>query len=131
MASFNQVSFIGRLGKDPELQVTGTGKPFSKFSLAVDQGGKDKDGNKKQETMWLNVTTWDTLAEITEKYAHKGVQVFVQGKLMIRSYDDKQGVKRQSIDIVATVVQILDKKQNGDAPPTAAEYDDKDWVPSE
>ena len=124
MASFNQVSFIGRLGKDPELTVTPSGKPVTKFSLAVDQG-------KDQKPMWLNVTAWEKLAEIVEKYALKGMQVFVQGKLMIRSYDDKQGVKRQSIDIVANVVQILDKKQNGDAQPTAAGYDDKDWVPSE
>src|SRR5437588_1304437 len=85
MASFNQVQFIGRLGKDPDLQVTSNGKPFTKFSLAVDQG-KDKDA------MWLNVTTWDTLAEIVEKYALKGMQVFVQGKLVLRSYDDKQGI---------------------------------------
>jgi single-strand DNA-binding protein len=122
MASFNQVQFIGRLGKDPDLQVSGTGKPFTKFSLAVDQG-KDKDA------MWLNVTTWDTLAEITEKYAHKGMRVFVQGKLQIRAYEDKQGVKRQSVDIVANVVQILDKKQSGDTPPTAASPGDDPFRP--
>ena len=123
MASFNQVQFIGRLGKDPDLQVTSNGKPFTKFSLAVDQG-KDK------EAMWLNVTTWDTLAEIVEKYALKGMQVFVQGKLVLRSYDDKQGVKRQAVDIVATVVQILDKKPNGNTPPTAADPDDA-FMPDE
>lgn len=131
MASFNQVQFIGRLGKDPELQVTTTGKPITKFSLAVDQGGKDKDGQAKQDTMWLNVTTWDKLAEVVEKYATKGVQVFVQGKLLLRNYEDKQGVKRQSIDVVANVVQILDKKPTGNTPPTAAGYDDKDWIPNE
>lgn len=131
MANFNQCSFIGHLGKDPELTVTPDGKPVTKFSLAVDQGGKNKDGSRKQDTMWLNITTWDKLAEITEKYAHKGTHVFVQGKLVIRAYEDKQGVKRQAIDIVATVVQILDKKQNDGRPPTAVDTDDDAWIPSE
>jgi single-strand DNA-binding protein len=129
MASFNQVQFIGRLGKDPELQVTGTGKPFSKFSLAVDQG-KDNQG-KDRGAMWLNVTTWDKLAEVVEKYATKGVQVFVQGKLQIRAYEDKQGHKQQAVDVVANVVQILDKKPNGNTPPTAADDGTDPWIPSE
>ena len=119
MASFNQVQFIGSLGKDPELQVTGTGKPYTKFSLAVDQG-KDANG-KERGAMWLNVTTWDKLAEVVEKYATKGVQVFIQGKLQIRAYEDKQGHKQQAVDVVATVVQILEKKSTGNTPPTAAD----------
>ena len=124
MASFNQVQFIGRLGKDPDLQVTSNGKPFTKFSLAVDQG-KDKDA------MWLNVTTWDTLAEIVEKYALKGMQVFVQGKLQKRSYTDKSGINREAIDIVANVVQLLDKKPNGNTPPTAADPGDDAFMPDQ
>lgn len=124
MASFNQVQFIGRLGKDPDLQVTSNGKPFTKFSLAVDQG-KDK------EAMWLNVTTWDTLAEIVEKYALKGMQVFVQGKLQKRSYTDKSGINREAIDIVASVVQLLDKKPNGNTPPTAADPGYDAFMPDE
>ena len=102
MATFNQCSFIGRLGKDPELQVTSEGKPYAKFSLAVDQG-------KGQSAMWLNVTTWEKLAETVEKYAKKGMQVFVQGKLKISPYKDKQQVERQSVEIIATVVQLLEK----------------------
>jgi single-strand DNA-binding protein len=107
MATFNQCSFIGRLGKDPELQVTASGKPYTRFSLAVDQG-------KDQQPMWLNVTTWDKLAETVEQYATKGMQVFVQGKLQIRSYIDKDKVTRQAIDIVAFTVQLLEKRQNGE-----------------
>src|SRR5690349_6635749 len=103
MATLNQCSFIGRLGKDPELQVTPTGKAYTKFSLAVDQG-------KEQQPIWLNVTTWDKVAETVERYAYKGVLVFVQGRLQLRSYQDKEGVTRQAVDITASVVQLLERK---------------------
>jgi single-strand DNA-binding protein len=101
MATFNNCQFIGRLGKDPELEVTGEGKPYTKFSLAVDQG---------KETMWLQITTWDKLAEVVEKYARKGMLVFVQGKLQLKKYKDKQLVERVSVEIIATVVQLLEKR---------------------
>lgn len=103
MATFNSCQFIGRLGKDPDFSLISSGTPVAKFSLAVDQG-KDK------EPMWLNVVAWDKLAEIVEKYAFKGMQVFVQGRLQIRSYEDKSGVKRQAVEIVASTVQLLDGK---------------------
>lgn len=98
MATFNSCQFIGRLGK-----------PVAKFSLAVDQG-KDSQGNKVMP-LWLNVVAWEKLADIVEKYAVKGVQVFVAGRLQVRLYDDKNGVKRQSIDLVASTVQLLDKRE--------------------
>src|SRR6266487_5653766 len=104
MATFNQVQFIGRLGKDPELTVTSNGKPVTKFSLAVDQG-------KDQPPMWLNITCWDKLAETIEMYAHKGMQVFIQGRLVLRQYKDKNGIDRTAVDIVASTVQLLDKRQ--------------------
>jgi single-strand DNA-binding protein len=124
MATFNQVQFIGRLGKDPDLTVTGTGKPVAKFSLAVDQG-KDK------ETMWLNVVAWERLAETVEQYAAKGMQVFVQGKLSIRAYDDKQGIKRQAVEIVASVVQLLDKKPTSSGNGAPVDRSDDPFLPDE
>ena len=110
MATFNQCQFIGRLGKDPVLEVTSNGKPYTKFSLAVDQG-------KDQPTMWLNVTCWDKLAETVEKYAHKGMQVFVQGKLQQRPYKDRQNIDRISVEVIATVVQLLEKRKADDEIP--------------
>ena len=104
MATFNSLQLIGRLGKDPDFNVTPQGKPVAKFSLAVDQG-------KDQQPMWLNVVAWDKLAEIVEKYASKGMQVFVQGRLVVRGYEDKSGVKRQAIDVIASTVQLLDKRE--------------------
>ena len=104
MATLNQCSFIGRLGKDPEqLKVTGDGKAYVQFSLAVDQG--------KNQTMWLQVTAWEKQAEAVEKYAHKGTSVFVQGKLQMKKYKDKTTQDdRLSVEISASNVQILEKK---------------------
>ncbi len=111
MATLNQCSFIGRLGKDPdELKVTSEGKPYIQFSLAVDQG--------KSDTMWLNVTAWEKTAEVVEKYARKGTAVFVQGKLQINKYKDKTTqAERLSVEISASNVQILEKRQKGDQLP--------------
>ena len=103
MATLNQLMVIGRLGKDPdELKVTAEGKPYIQFSLAVDQG--------KSDTLWLQVTAWDKTAEAVEKYARKGTQVFVQGKLLVHNYKDKQQKERTSVEVNASNVQILDKK---------------------
>ena len=124
MATFNSCSFIGRLGKDPDFNVLASGKPVAKFSLAVDQG-KDSQG-KSNPAMWLNIVAWEKLAEIVEKYACKGMQVFVQGRLVVRSYDDKNGVKRQAVDVVASTVQLLEKRttpEQAGSSTLAEEYD--------
>jgi single-strand DNA-binding protein len=117
MATFNSCQFIGRLGKDPDFNVTSAGKPVAKFSLAVDQG-------KDQPAMWLNVVAWDKLGEIVEKYAAKGMQVFVQGRLQVHPYEDKTGVKRQSLDIIASTVQLLDRGKSAETPYAHAEDSD-------
>ena len=111
MPTLNQVMFIGRLGKDPdELKITAEGKPYIQFSLAVDQG--------KSDTLWLQVTAWDKTAEAVEKYARKGTAVYVQGKLQINKYKDKQQVEHTWVEISASNVQILDKKpKEGDQLP--------------
>ena len=111
MATLNQWFGIGRLGKDPdEIKVTSDGKAYVQFSLAVDQG-------KSQEAMWLNVTAWEKQAEAVEKYAGKGTLVFVQGKLQMKKYKDKSQAERLSVEINATNVQILEKRQKGDEIP--------------
>src|SRR5579875_2460730 len=92
----------GRLGRDPDMSYTNNGKAVTRFSMAVDQG-KDKDA------MWLNVVCWDQLAERINELGKKGMEVFVQGRLTMRSYDDKNGVKRTAIDIVASSVQLTQR----------------------
>jgi single-strand DNA-binding protein len=103
MATLNQCMFIGHLGKDPVLDVTSEGKGYTKFSLAVDQG-KDK------KPLWLNITCWDKLAERMEKYLYNGAQVFVKGQSQISTFTGKDKVERQTVEIRATNVQLLDKK---------------------
>lgn len=107
MATFNQCQFLGRLGKDPELNYTPSGKAVTKFSLAVDQG-------KDQKAMWLNITCWDKLAETIDTYARKGMLVFVQGKLHLREYKGKNDTKQVSVEIIATLVQLLEKRHKED-----------------
>ena len=102
MATFNQCSFIGRLGKDPEMSSTPNAKAVTKFSLAVDQG-------KGQKPLWLTIVCWNDLAERMNEYLSKGQLVFVQGRLVQRSYIDKNQVKRVAIEIVASTVQMLEK----------------------
>ena len=111
MATLNQWFGIGRLGKDPdEIKVTSDGKAYVQFSLAVDQG--------KNQTMWLQVTAWERQAEAVKKYASKGTLVFVQGRLQVQKYTDKQHIERTSVEINASNVQILEKKpKEGDGLP--------------
>ena len=111
MATLNQWFGIGRLGQDPdEIKVTSDGKAYIQFSLAVDQA--------KNQTMWLQVTAWEKQAEAVEKYAGKGTLVFVQGRLQVQKYKDKQHIERTSVEINASNVQILDKKpKEGDGLP--------------
>lgn len=116
MATFNSCQFIGRLGKDPDFHVTPAGKPVAKFSLAVDQG-------KDQPAMWLNVVAWEKLADIVETYAAKGMQVFIAGRLCVRVYDDKSGVKRHAIDLIASTVQLLEKRKSSSQHSPTTEVD--------
>jgi single-strand DNA-binding protein len=108
MATLNQVSFIGRLGKDPEMNYTPSGTAVTKFSLAVDQG-------KDQKALWLNIVCWSELAERMNTMLYKGALVFVQGRLALREYKDKNQVDRLAVDIVASVIQLLEKSKNANA----------------
>jgi single-strand DNA-binding protein len=102
MPTFNQCQFIGRLGKDPEMSYTPNAKAVTKFSLAVDQG-------KGQKPLWLTIVCWNELAERMNMYLSKGLLVFVQGRLVMRPYKDKNQVERVALEIVASTVQMLEK----------------------
>ena len=114
MAGINKVIIIGRLGNDPEVRYTPSGSPVAKFSVATSEEWKDKNtGEKKERTEWHRITAWGKLGEICGEYLSKGRQVYVEGRLQTSSYDDKEGVKRYSTEIVASDVQFLGSKESG------------------
>ena len=105
----NKVTLIGNLGKDPEVRELQNGK-VANFTLATSHKWKDKEGNKKEETEWHNVTVYGGLASIVGSYLHKGSKAYVEGRLKTRSYEDKDGVKKYVTEVIATEVKMLDGK---------------------
>ena len=120
----NKIMLIGNLGREPELQVTADGAPVTKFSLAVNRSTKTASGEKKEETDWFNIVCWRQLAELTEKYLHKGSKVYIEGRLVQRKYTDREGVHRTSIEVIASDVEFLSANQQPSA--KAASSDDND-----
>jgi single-strand DNA-binding protein len=110
----NRVILVGRLGKDPEIRTTQTGTMVASFSLATDERWNDPNGEKKTRTEWHNIVAWSKLAEICEKYLTKGKLVFIEGRIQTREWDDRDGNKRRTTEIVASDMKMLDRK--GDAP---------------
>jgi single-strand DNA-binding protein len=104
--SVNKFIGIGHLGKDPELRFLNSGKAVCNFSIAMSEQWM-KEGQKQEKTEWVNIVTFDKLAENCSQYLQKGRQVYVEGKLQTRSYDDKEGVKRYVTEIVAQNVKFL------------------------
>src|SRR4051812_34347838 len=105
--SVNKVLLIGRLGNNPEIRYTNTGTAVANFNLATSESWNDKQGQKQERTEWHRVVVWGKLAELCEKYLAKGRQCFVEGRLQTRSWDDKDGNKRYTTEIVANTVQFL------------------------
>ena len=106
----NKIMLIGNLGRDPELQVTSDGTPVTKFSLAVNRYSKSSTGERREETEWFNIVAWRQLAEICERYLHKGSKVYIEGRLTQRKYTDREGVQRTAVDVIANDMQMLDSK---------------------
>jgi len=118
--SLNQAQLIGRLGKDPEIRALENGRKVASFSVATSESWKDKtSGEKKEATEWHNIVAWGPTAEVCEKYLHKGDQVFVEGKIMTRSWE-KDGVKRYTTEIVVTNLIMLGSKNSSSTGSAAA-----------
>jgi single-strand DNA-binding protein len=106
----NKIMLIGNLGRDPELQVTSDGTPFTRFSLAVSRNYTTKSGEKREETEWFNIVAWRQLAETCERYLHKGSKVYIEGRVNQRKYTDKNGLERTTIDVIANEMEMLTPK---------------------
>lgn len=118
--SVNKVILIGRLGADPEIRYTQNGVPVANLRLATNESWTNKDGQKEERTEWHRVVAWSKLAELSGQYLSKGRQIYVEGRLQTRSWDDKEGNKRYTTEIVATGIQFLgsagDRKSEVDLP---------------
>lgn len=108
MAGVNKVIIIGNLGKDPELRHTPQGQAVATFPVATSENWTDKSGQKQERTEWHRVVVWGKLAELCAKYLGKGRKAYIEGRLQTRAWDDKEGQKRYTTEIVANVVQFLD-----------------------
>lgn len=103
----NRVTLIGNLGQDPETKTTETGKKFTHFTLATKDGYKNADGQKVSETTWHNIVAWNGIAEIAGKYLKKGKEVAVEGRIVYRTYEDKNGVTKYITEIVLNDLILL------------------------
>lgn len=117
MSGINKCIFIGRAGKDPEVKTT-TNSTLANFSIAVSESWKDKNGEKKESTEWINVVVWGKLAEIVSQYVRKGMLVYIEGKLKTESWE-KDGITRYATKIQADTVQMLSRPEGQSAPAPA------------
>tara|TARA_Y100001933_G_scaffold235679_2_gene257029 strand:- start:83 stop:520 length:438 start_codon:yes stop_codon:yes gene_type:complete len=111
MAGVNKVILVGNLGKDPEVKYLENGTAVANFTVATSESYKDKEGKRIDQTEWHNVVVWRKLAEIAETYLKKGSQIYLEGKLRTRSWEDQQGNKRYTTEVVADTFTMLGKKE--------------------
>jgi single-strand DNA-binding protein len=107
MPSINKVILIGHLGKDPELKFTPSGQPVANFSVATSEKWTGKDGNPGEKTEWHRIVVWGKTAENCKQYLFKGSAVYLEGKLQTREWENKEGQKQRTTEIVAHSVQFL------------------------
>ena len=108
----NKVHLIGRLGADPEVRYAPSGSAVANFNLATNRSYKDKEGGMQEQTDWHRIVAWSRLAEFAKQYLHKGMRVYVEGRLQYRDWQDQNGVKRFVTDIVANDIQMLESMGN-------------------
>src|SRR5580693_8963756 len=105
--SVNKVILVGRLGRDPETRYTGGGQAVANFSLATDETFKDRAGERQKRTEWHKIVVWGKQAEIAQQYLHKGSLLYVEGRIQSRQWDDREGQKRTTVEIVANNFRML------------------------
>ncbi len=115
--SFNKVILVGNLGRDPELRYTPQGTPVCSFSMATNERRKDKSGEMQDQTTWFKVTLWNRQAETAAQYLQKGRPVYIEGRLRVEEYTDRDGKQRHSLEVNATDMQFLGGGR-GEEPPT-------------
>lgn len=133
MRGLNRVMLIGNLGKDPDVQTLEGNIPVAKFPLATTESFKDRSGKQLSQTEWHTVVLWRGLAELAQKYLHKGSLVYIEGRLKTRNWEDKEGNKKYVTEVVGDNLIMLDKKMEGaktqDAPDNLTGFHGDDLPP--
>jgi len=119
--SINKVILVGNVGKDPEVRYLDSGVTVANFPFATSETYKNKNGEKVTTTEWHNIVIWRGLAEIVEKYVKKGSQLYLEGKIRTRSWDDRDGNKRYTTEIVADTMQMLGRRSDESVAPPPSE----------
>ena len=122
----NKVMVIGHLGKDPEMRYTPSGRPVTTFSVAVSRSWNTADGERRSETEWFNIVAWGNLAEICKQYLHKGQQVYIEGRLQTRRWEDNEGQKRTSVEVVANEMMMLGDRRDNSSQSQEQDSEDED-----
>ena len=112
-AGVNKVIAIGHLGKDPEVRYTPSGQAVANFSIAVSESWNDKQGQRQERTEWIRIVAWGKTAELCGEYLSKGRQVYIEGKMQTRQWDDRDGNKKYTTEVVANTVQFLGGRGEG------------------
>ena len=124
----NKVMIIGNLGRDPEMRFTPSGRPVTSFSVAVNRSWNTPEGERREETEWFNVIAWGNLAETCKQYLSKGRLVYVEGRLQTRRWEDAEGKKHFSTEVVANeMIFMEDRREAGSGPahpPATTEEDE-------
>jgi len=113
MASFNKIIIVGYLGRDPEMRYTPQGTAVCNFSIATTEKRRDKAGDNQEVTTWFRVNAWNKLAELANQYLSKGKQVYVEGRLRQDEYTDREGNRRQTLEVTATEIHFLSPRGEG------------------
>lgn len=115
MANLNKVMLIGRLGQDPEIRYTQSGSAVANATIATNDYWTDKQGGKQERTEWHSLVLWGKLADLAQSYLKKGSQVYVEGRMQTRDWEDQQGQKHYKTEVVVTTMQFLDAKMSDSA----------------
>ena len=123
MAGVNKAILIGNLGRDPEMRYTPEGLAIANFSIATSEEWKDKNsGEKRERTEWHRIVAFGRLGEVCGEYLSKGKKVYIEGRIQTQSWEDKEGVKRYTTEIVAAQMQMLDPKGSVERPRSNAGF---------
>jgi single-strand DNA-binding protein len=116
--SVNKAILVGRLGRDPETRFTSGGQAVCNFSMATDETYKDRNGERQKRTEWHKIVLWGKLGELAQQYLKKGSLVFIEGRIQTRQWDDREGQKRTTTEIVGTGMRFLGGRGDGGSAPS-------------